>query len=163
TMQPSTETDLGRIAITGEPDPAPYQGAIEFVVHPPLMNVRLMRTNSGKVCGVAQIQTQRGPITFAAAADEKMIRDAVARVLIHRMQRGQLPMMHTGAVQNLASRATSQLAKANVLRTLIEQAKTVAQSPQIARAVGLSTVVVPAESTAALALLHATELLQGLK
>jgi hypothetical protein len=159
----TTETDLGRIAITGEPDPMPFQGAIEFVVHPPLMNVRIMRTDKGKICGVAQIQTQRGPITFAAAADEKMIREAVARVLLHRMRRGELPMTNVGAVQNWADNASSEVAKANVLRHLIEQAKTLATSPQIARAMGLSTVVIPAPGSAAHALFHATELLQGLK
>ncbi len=162
-MDPTTTTtDWDRIATTGEPDPGPL-GAIEFVVHPPLMNVRVMRTRSGKVCGIAQIQTQRGPITFAATADEKVIRHLVARALAHRIRLGQLPIATSGAVHELASHAAATAAKAKVLHSLIDQAKSVGVSPQIARALGLSTVVIPGHSGAVLALENATQLLAGLK
>ena len=158
----TTTTDWDRIATTGEPDPAPL-GAIEFVVHPPLMNVRIMRTRIGKVCGIAQIQTQRGPITFAATADEQVLRSLLARALAHRMSFGRLPLATSGAVEAVAHQVAANAAKAQVLHHLIDQAKAVGVSPQVARAVGLSTVVVPGPSGAVLALQHATELLLALK
>jgi hypothetical protein len=161
-MDTTTTTDWDRIAITGEPDPGPL-GAIEFVIHPPLMNVRVMRTKSGKVCGIAQIQTQRGPITFAATADEKVLRDLVARAIAHRIRLGQLPLATSGAVQEVANYAAAKAAKAKVLHTLIDQAKALGLSPQVARALGLSTVVIPGHSGAVLALEQATELLARLK
>ena len=111
--------DWDRIATTGEPDPGPL-GAIEFVVHPPLMNVRVMRTRSGKVCGIAQIQTQRGPITFAATADEKVIRYLVARALAHRIRLGQLPFASSGAVEQFASHTAASAAQAKVLHNFID-------------------------------------------
>ncbi|HKQ69536.1 MAG TPA: hypothetical protein VJT73_09360 [Polyangiaceae bacterium] len=158
----TTTTEWDRTAITGEPDPGAL-GAIEFVVHPPLMNVRIMRTKTGKVCGIAQIQTQRGPITFIAAVDEKVLRDLVARALAYRVRLGHLPFATSGALDEIAGHAAANAAKAKVLHTLIEQAKTVGLSPQVARALGLSTVVIPGQSGAVLALEHATELLARLK
>ena len=65
--------DDRRTAITGEPDPMPQHAAIEFVIHPPVVNVRVMSTADGHIIGTAQIQTQRGPITFTATADRKLV------------------------------------------------------------------------------------------
>jgi hypothetical protein len=161
-MDTITTTDWDRIAITGEPDPGPL-GAIEFVVHPPLMNVRVMRTKGGKVCGIAQIQTQRGPITFAATADERVIRELVTRALAHRVRLGHLPFASSGAVHQAANYAAANAAKAKVLHKLVDQAKSLGVSPQVARALGLSTVVIPGQSGAVLALEHATNLLARLK
>ncbi len=158
-----TTEDTGRMAITGEPDPAPARSAIEFVVHPPLVNVRILRTDGGKICGVAQIQTQRGPLTFVASADEKLIRDVLARVVALRMKRGLLPTAHVGAFGDWVKDMSGKIAQARVVSNLLEQAKSVASHPQVARAVGLSTVVIPGAGSAVLALQNATELLQRLK
>ena len=53
--------DDQRTAITGEADPMPEHAAIEFVVHPPIVNVRVMSTDDGHVVGTAQIQTHAVP------------------------------------------------------------------------------------------------------
>jgi hypothetical protein len=58
---------------------------------------------------------------------------------------------------------SAKVAQAKVIRGLLDQAKAVGANPQIARAVGLSTVVVPGPGSAVLALQTATELLQGLQ
>ena len=85
-----TQIDRHRTAITGEPDPVRNVGVLELVVHPPLVNVRILRTARGQLCGIARIQTQRGPLTFTATADERTIRSLVALLCARKLRaRGQ--------------------------------------------------------------------------
>jgi hypothetical protein len=50
-----------------------------------------------------------------------------------------------------------------MINKLVDEAKAVGKNPQIARAVGLSSVVVPGSGSAVMALQNASELLQGLR
>ncbi len=155
-----------RTAITGEPDPMPQHGAIEFVVHPPLVNVRILSTEDGHVLGTAQIQTQRGPLTFTAMIDEHLLAQGVARAIgwWHKKHHGRpIPHAAAGAFHDWAKETASKIAKARVIAKLVDEAKAVGTNPQIARAVGLSTVVVPGSGSAVMALQSASELLQGLR
>ncbi len=154
-----------RTATTGEPDPMPRHGAVEFVVHPPIINVRILSTDDGHVVGTAQIQTQRGPITFTATADRKLIREAIARFVAWRMRRAgkRIPVAAAGAFGDWAADVAHKVAKARVINKLVNEAKEVGKNPQIARAVGLSTVVVPGSGSAVIALQHASDLLQRLR
>jgi len=157
--------DEQRTAITGEPEPMPQQRAIEFVVHPPIVNVRILSTDDGHVVGTAQIQTQRGPLTFTATVDRKLLHDAVTRFLAWRMRRmgRRIPHASAGAFGDWAADIAHKVAKARVINKLVDEAKAVGKNPQIARAVGLSTVVVPGNGSAVIALQSASELLQGLR
>ncbi len=154
-----------RTATTGEPDPMPHHAAIEFVVHPPIVNVRILSTDDGHVVGTAQIQTQRGLLTFTATADQELIRDAIARFVAWRMHRSsrRIPHAAAGAFGDWAADIAHKVAKARVINQLVNEAKAVGKNPQVARAVGLSTVVVPGSGSAVIALQHASELLQGLR
>jgi hypothetical protein len=157
--------DEPRTAITGEPEPMPQHRAIEFVVHPPMVNVRILSTDDGHVVGTAQIQTQRGPLTFTATVDRKLLHDAVARFLAWRMRRmgRRIPHASAGAFGDWAADIAHKVAKARVINKLVDEAKAVGTNPQVARAVGLSTVVVPGDGSAVIALQSASELLQGLR
>ena len=158
--------DDRRTAITGEPDPMPQHAAIEFVIHPPVVNVRVMSTADGHIVGTAQIQTQRGPLTFTATADRKLVHAAVARFLAwHHMRTTgrKIPHASAGAFGDWAQDIAGKVAKARVISKLVDEAKAVGKNPQIARAVGLSTVVVPGTGSAVIALQSASELLQGLR
>src|SRR5262245_37488604 len=154
-----------RAAITGEPEPMPQHAAIEFVVHPPIVNVRILSTDDGHVLGTAQIQTQRGPLTFSATVDEKVLHHAIARLLAWNMRlRGKrIPHAAAGAFGDWAAEMAQKIAKGKVIGKLVDEAKAVGKNPQIARAVGLSTVVVPGNGSAVVALQSASELLQGLR
>ena len=154
-----------RAAITGEPEAMPAHAAIEFVVHPPVVNVRILSTDDGHVVGTAQIQTQRGPLTFSATIDEKTLRHAVARwVAWYMRHRGKrIPHAASGAFGDWAADMAHKIAQAKVISRLVDEAKAVGKNPQIARAVGLSTVVVPGSGSAVVALQSASELLQGLR
>lgn len=155
-----------RTATTGEPDPMPQHGAIEFVVHPPIVNVRIMSTADGHLIGTAQIQTQRGPLTFTATADRRLLHDVIARFLAshHLKSTGRkIPHASAGAFGDWAQDIAGKVAKARVINKLVDEAKAVGKNPQIARAVGLSTVVVPGTGSAVIALQSASELLQGLR
>jgi hypothetical protein len=157
--------DDQRTAITGEADPMPEHAAIEFVVHPPIVNVRIMSTDDGHVVGTAQIQTQRGPLTFTATVDRKLLHTAVERIIAWYMRRTgkKIPSAAAGAFGDWAADIASKVAKARVINKLVDEAKAVGKNPQIARAVGLSTVVVPGSGSAVIALQNASELLQGLR
>ncbi len=157
--------DDQRTAITGEPDPVPRHAAIEFVVHPPIVNVRILSTDDGHVVGTAQIQTQRGPLTFTAIIDRKLLHAAIARAVAWYMRRTgtRVPHAAAGAFGDWAADVAQKVAKARVINKLVDEAKAVGKNPQIARAVGLSTVVVPGSGSAVIALQHASELLQGLR
>ena len=154
-----------RTAITGEPDPMPQHAAIEFVVHPPVINVRILSTADGHVVGTAQIQTQRGPLTFTATVDGKLLHAAIARALAWHARRSgrRIPHAAAGAFGDWAADIAQKVAKARVINKLVDEAKAVGTNPQIARAVGLSTVVVPGSGSAVIALQSASELLQGLR
>jgi hypothetical protein len=143
----------------------PEHAAIEFVVHPPMVNVRILSTDDGHVVGTAQIQTQRGPLTFTATVDRKLLHAAVTRVIAWYMRRTGKKIPHTaaGAFGDWAADLASKVAKARVINKLVDEAKAVGKNPQIARAVGLSTVVVPGSGSAVIALQNASELLQGLR
>jgi hypothetical protein len=143
----------------------PKHAAIEFVVHPPIVNVRIMSTDDGHVVGTAQIQTQRGPLTFTATVDQKLMHEAVARIIAWYMRRTgkKIPSAAAGAFGDWAADIASKVAKARVINKLVDEAKAVGKNPQIARAVGLSTVVVPGSGSAVIALQNASELLQGLR
>lgn len=154
-----------RAAITGEPDPMPQDGHIEFVVHPPLVNVRIMTSADGKVVATAQIATQRGPLTFTASADRAVIQAVITRFLAFRQKMSGKPLnaASAGALGDWAQEIATKISQANVVTKLVNEAKRVGQNPQIARAVGLSTVVLPGPGTAVIALRNASELLQGLR
>ena len=154
-----------RAAITGEPDPMPQDGHIEFVVHPPLVNVRIMTSADGKVVATGQISTQRGPITFTASADRALIQNAITRFLAWKQKMSGKPVNAAvaGAIGDWAKDLATKISKANVITKLVNEAKRVGQNPQIARAVGLSTVVLPGQGSAVIALRNASELLQGLR
>ena len=154
-----------RAAITGEPDPMPQNGHIEFVVHPPLVNVRIMTSSDGKVVATGQISTQRGPLTFTASADRAVIQAAITRFLAWRQKMSGKPLnaASAGALGDWAKDVATKISKANVITKLVNEAKRVGQNPQIARAVGLSTVVLPGPGAAVIALRNASELLQGLR
>jgi hypothetical protein len=154
-----------RAAVTGEPDPVPTHAAIEFVVHPPVVNVRVLSTDDGHVVGTAQIQTQRGPLTFSATVDEKTLHHAIARLIGWYMRRRgkRIPHATAGAFGDWAADMAHKIAKARVITKLVDEAKAVGKNPQIARAVGLSTVVVPGPGSAIIALQNASELLQALR
>jgi hypothetical protein len=143
----------------------PSNAAIEFVVHPPIVNVRILSTDDGHVVGTAQIQTQRGPLTFSATVDQKLVHRAIARLLAWQArQRGRrIPHAAAGAFGDWAADMAKKIAKAKVINKLVDEAKAVGKNPQVARAVGLSTVVVPGDGSAVIALQSANELLQGLR
>ncbi len=143
----------------------PQHAAVEFVVHPPVVNVRLLSTADGHVVGTAQIQTQRGPLTFTATVDRKLLHDAIARALAWHLRRTgkRIPFAAAGAFGDWANDMAQKIAKARVITKLVDEAKIVGKNPQIARAVGLSTVVVPGSGSAVIALQSASELLQGLR
>ncbi|MGH8310657.1 MAG: hypothetical protein ACRETX_12800 [Steroidobacteraceae bacterium] len=143
----------------------PRHGAIEFVVHPPIVTVRILSTDDGHVIGTAQIQTQRGPLTFTATADGRQLHAAIARAISWYMRRTgkRMPSAAAGAFGDWTADMARKVAKARVIGKLLDEAKAVAKNPQIARAVGLSTVVVPGEGSAVIALHSASELLQGLR
>jgi hypothetical protein len=144
----------------------PQHAAIEFVVHPPVVNVRIMSTDDGHIVGTAQIQTQRGPVTFTATVDRTLLHDALARVLAWRHTRRtgmHPPHASAGAFGDWAADIANKVAKARVITKLVDEANAVGKNPQIARAVGLSTVVVPGTGSAVIALQSASELLQGLR
>lgn len=154
-----------RAAITGEPDPMAQDGHIEFVVHPPLVNVRVVTSSDGKMLGTAQIQTQRGPITFTASADRAVIQALLARWVAFKQKQSGKPLnaASAGALGDWARDVATKVAKARVITKLVNEAKEVGKNPQIARAVGLSTVVVPGEGTSVIALRNASEFLQRLR
>lgn len=154
-----------RAAITGEPDPMPQDGAIEFVVHPPLCNVRIVTSNDGKMLATGQIQTQRGPLTFTASADRGLIEWALARLVTAYQKRTGRPINSAaaGALGDWVKDTAGKVAKARVISKLVKEAKEVGKNPQIARAVGLSTVVIPGPGSSVIALRNASELLQGLR
>jgi hypothetical protein len=144
----------------------PQHAAVEFVIHPPIVNVRIMSTDDGHIVGTAQIQTQRGLLTFTATADRRLLHDAVTRALAwHHLRRTGTKMPHAsaGAFGDWAQDIAGKVAKARVISKLVDEAKAVGRNPQIARAVGLSTVVVPGSGSAVIALQSASELLQGLR
>jgi hypothetical protein len=157
--------DEQRTAITGEADPMPEHAAIEFVVHPPIVNVRILTTDDGHVVGTAQIQTQRGPLTFTATVDKKLLHSAVTRFVAWYLRRTgkKIPQASAGAFGDWAADIANKVAKARIINKLVDEAKAVGKNPQIARAVGLSTVVVPGSGSAVMALQNASELLQGLR
>src|ERR1700687_3078243 len=109
--------DDQRPATPGAPDPRPPHGAIEFVVHPPIVNVRIMSTDDGHVVGTAQIQTQRGPLTFTATVDRKLLHGAVARLLAWHMRRSgkKIPHAASGAFGDWAQDVAQKVAKARVI------------------------------------------------
>lgn len=156
-------TDTGRTAITGEPDPMPQLAHLEIVVHPPLVNVRIMRDAKGDYTGIAQIQTQRGPLTFTAHGSEALLRVVLERVAALKLRAAGSPVASAGAFADWAKEMAQKITKAQVVNKLVEQAKAVGKNPAIARAVGLSTVVVPGTGQAVIALQSASELLEGLR
>src|SRR5262249_17371194 len=117
------EDDQLRAAITGEPDPGPRHAAIEFVVHPPVVNVRVLSTEDGHIVGTAQIQTQRGPLTFTATVDRKMLHQAVARLLAWYMRRTgrRIPAASVGAFGDWAADLAHKIAKARVIGKLVDE------------------------------------------
>jgi hypothetical protein len=143
----------------------PEHAAIEFVVHPPIVNVRILTTDDGHVVGTAQIQTQRGPLTFTATVDKKLLHSAVTRFVAWYLRRSgkKIPQASAGAFGDWAADIANKVAKARIINKLVDEAKAVGKNPQIARAVGLSTVVVPGSGSAVMALQNASELLQGLR
>lgn len=142
----------------------PNVAQLEMVVQPPLMNVRVMRTDKGDVCGMAQIQTQRGPLTFTATANEDAIHQLIQLWCARALEaRGKSPAAAaSGALHDWAKDMAAKITRANVISKLVDQAKRIGKNPQIARAVGLSTVVVPGTGSAIIALQSASELLSGL-
>jgi len=114
----------------------PQHAAVEFVVHPPVVNVRLLSTADGHVVGTAQIQTQRGPLTFTATVDRKLLHDAIARALAWHLRRTgkRIPFAAAGAFGDWANDMAQKIAKARVITKLVDEAKIVGKNPQIARA-----------------------------
>ena len=141
----------------------PTHAKVEMVVHPPLVNVRIATDHSGQVIGMAQIQTQRCPITFWASCDLEALEAVLGRLAACIAKMRGAPSASAGAFQDWAKDTASKIAKAKVITDLATQAKAVAKNPAVARAGGLSTVVVPGTSRAVLALQSASEMIAALK
>lgn len=152
-----------RTEICGEKDPVPTLAKVEMVVHPPLVNVRISSDDDGNVIALGQIQTQRGPLTLTATCNKALLHAVLEQIGKIAMARRGMPTASSGAFNDWAKATSDKIAKAKVITTLAKQAKAVAKNPAVAKAVGLSTVVVPGTSRAVLALQNASEMLAGLK
>ena len=141
----------------------PTQAAVEFVVHPPLCNVRVRRSDDGQVIAIAQIQTQRGKITLTATADESWLRGLLEKLATVRLGDSAPASAASGAVSSWARDRAGPISRAHVVSRLADQARALASSPQRARGLGLSTVVVPASAQTVLAFRGASELLAGMR
>ena len=76
----------------------PEHAAIEFVVNPPIVNVRILSTDDGHVAGTAQVQTRRGPLTFTATVDQKLLHSVIARFISWYMRHEKrIPQTAAGA------------------------------------------------------------------
>lgn len=152
-----------RTEICGEKDPVPMTARIEMVVHPPLINVRISCDDEGNVIALGQIHTQRGPITLTATCNKELLEDLLEAAQKVKLAKLGHPTASSGAFTDWAKSTADKIAKAKVITSLAKQAKAVAKNPAVAKAVGLSTVVVPGTSRAVLALQNASEMLAGLK